>query len=305
MNLQIFIPIALAFMMFSLGANIKGQDFRQTIKKPKALFIGLTAQLLLLPTVVFVFCACLFSSSLLDLIDNPTAFILAVFLVAVAPGGITSNAVSHLTKADSALSVSMTAISSVIFPFVLPFSYNLLLSGAAYLGWIEVQQNSIQLPIISSIAKLLTISLIPMLLGMLVAYFWSQKSNESFISFKRQLPKLSNVFFLIMVVSLVISNYPSLPPVFSFQSLLIIILACCIFGSGWLLAKTFSLSGKQCKTIAIEASIQNAGTAILVATLLLGQNKLANIALMYGILTALISLAAISYYSLIKVEDNL
>lgn len=289
------IPLTLAFMMFSLGASVKIEDFKQAFSQPRAIATGLLLQIVALPVIAFGFAAVVVHFKL----NNAEILITGLFLIAVAPGGVTSNIVSHLTKGDPALSVSMTAISSILFPFILPVTFNLLLSSASSFEWVEHTSNSNKLPVISSIAKLLTISLFPMALGMLLAStvkFFNKENTRKMLS------KLSNVAFLIMVIVLIKVNYKSLPPLFSAEVLIIISLASVAFFIGWQSAKALGLNIKQRQTLAIETSLQNAGTAILVATLLLQQTQLANIALMYGVLTAGVSLLAIVYFQFLKTK---
>jgi len=285
------IPLTLAFMMFSLGISLKLADFKQAFAQPKAVAAGLLLQITALPLIAFAFAALVVYFK----IENASLLITGLFLIAVAPGGVTSNVVSHLTKADPALSVSMTAVSSIAFPFILPITFNLLLSGASTAGWINASATRGELPVLSSILKLLAISLVPMGLGMTLGSkvnFFSKESTQ------KALGKLSNIAFLIMVIVLIKVNYQSLPALISLEVLIIILLACTAFITGWLIAKMIGLSRKQQQALAIETSLQNAGTAILVATLLLQQTQLANIALMYGVLTASASLAAIVYFQL-------
>ena len=149
---KIFLPIALAVIMLGMGLSLTTDDFRRVVIYPKATVLGMLNQLVLLPIVAFVY-AKIFPLS--------PELAVGLMILAICPGGVTSNLISHVSKGDTALSITLTAISGVITVVTIPFILNFSLEHFMAEG------ERISLPIGKTIIQIFVITVIPVLMGML------------------------------------------------------------------------------------------------------------------------------------------
>ena len=156
----IILGISLAIIMLGMGLSLVADDFKRIFLQPKAIIIGLVNQLILLPIIAFI---------LVLLIPLQPEIAVGVMILAACPGGPTSNLISHLAKADTALSVTLTAFSSFITILTIPFIINFSLEQ--FLN----ESNMIQLNILDTFQKILIIIIIPVTIGMII-----RKHKESF-----------------------------------------------------------------------------------------------------------------------------
>ncbi|CZF79669.1 Sodium Bile acid symporter family protein [Grimontia celer] len=259
--LTIGLPIALAWMMFCVGITLSLADFKRVAEYPGKIAAGLTAQLVGLPLIAYI---------LIHVFALPEVVAVGLWILALAPGGASSNAISHLAGGDSALSITMTAVSSLIIPFSLPLMLPLVLSDV-----------SAVIPVKTAILQLVAVTLLPVTIGMLLNHF---VKGEGFTRFSVLAGKsaLWALFFTVAVT--LAANTAVFSQLFSVASVMVLSLCLLGMGLGVAVSKLFSGDRKLTRTFAIEVGIQNAGTAIFVAVVQLQQPELALTPLLYGVL---------------------
>lgn len=265
---QIILPIALALMMFSMGLSLVPNDFRRIVINPKPVVLGVFLQLCLLPLVALCLISVVQTFYLL-----PFNVILGLLIIAACPGGATSNIISHLSGGDGALSISMTALVSLLVPFIIPFSLGYQFS------LFDSQGSSIRLPIFKTIMQLLVVTVLPVLFAMLIRYYWTSKVIKA----EPWIRKITGVTFMLLVLSLLVIQWPKLQMIGGTVALLCLMLCVTTMLVSILIAEKMHFSRKVKKTLAIEVGIQNAGTGIFIAAVLLNDSSLALIPLMYGL----------------------
>ncbi|WP_394209938.1 bile acid:sodium symporter family protein [Enterovibrio calviensis] len=267
--LTIGLPIALAWMMFCVGLTLSLADFKRVLQFPGKISAGLAAQLIGLPLIAY---------GLIQLLNLPPVVAVGLWILALAPGGASSNAISHLAGGDSALSITMTAISSLIIPFSLPLLLPIVLP---LLLPIVLPDVAATLPVKTAILQLVAVTLMPVVLGMLLKRFiiatWFDKFTHA-----AGRTALWALFFTVAIT--LAANTKVFYQLFSVASLAVLLLCLLGMGLGALVAKGFGDDAKLTKTFSIEVGIQNAGTAIFVAVVQLQQPELALTPLLYGIL---------------------
>ena len=248
-----------------MGLSLTLDDFKRIIKFPKAIIVGLTNQLVILPLIGYI---------LTTSFDVSPSVAIGLMILAACPGGPTSNLIAHLSKGDTALSVSLTAISSVISTVTIPFIVNFALELHLNEGQI------IQLPVIKTIAQIFIIVIIPVAIGMYV-----NKKNESFAErMEKPVRKLSTVVLVLVIMGIIIKERENMGEYFEQAGLISYSLNIISMLIGFLSAKALSLSKKQAISISIEAGIQNGTMAIMIATTLLGNTEYAVAPAIYSIL---------------------
>lgn len=279
---QLALPISLALMMFSLGLSLTINDFRRIAISPRPVLIGVVMQLLLLPVIAagLITVAQLFTSL-------SQALIVGLLILAACPGGATSNIISHLSGGDGALSISMTAIVSVMVPFILPLSLAMQLSW-----WGE--SSAVELPLLKTLLQLLIITVLPVFLGMAIRRRWS----KTVLSIEPRVRKLSTLIFVLLVLSLMYGQWPQLSKMGMSVAALCLGLCLCAMLVAYLLARWQGFDKRVVKTLSIEVGIQNAGTGMFIAAVVLNQPELALVPLMYGLVMNIpaFSLIALNLY---------
>lgn len=259
--LTVALPLVLAWVMYCVGLTLSTADFKRITKQPLHIIGGLLAQLIGLPLLAF---------GIISVFSLPTPIAVGLWLLALAPGGASSNAITHLSKGDTALSISMTAISSLIIPFSIPLLLPLLLT--------ETQFN---MPIKMAVLQLSLVTIFPVCLGM---FMKSNIQTRGFLRFMR-FAERSSLWALGFTVAITLAaNAHVFSALFSNAALASILL--CISGMilGLVVAKLCKGNKRLVKTFAIEVGIQNAGTAIFVAVVLLQRPEFALTPLLYGVL---------------------
>jgi len=262
---QWLLPLALFVIMLGVGMTLRVDDFRRVFKAPAAVLAGLFGQLLLLPILGLL---------LVTLMELPPMLAVGLMVLTFAPGGATSNMLTLLSRGDTALSVSLTAVSSLVTPFTLPLLTVLTLSY-----W---QGNAVlpEFPVLASILKLMLVTLLPVMLGMLIG------ARSPGFSQKIRLPvKVMSLLFMVVVVTgIMVSNWTRLPSLIAVVGPAALLLALLAMGAGYLLARLLRLREAQQITLSIEVGIQNAGTALMVTGGLLQSAEMSASALIYGVL---------------------
>ena len=183
-------PIALALMMLGLGTSLTISDFSRVIKNPKNFFVGLICQLILLPIIAF---------ALIKLLNTPAELAVGVMIIAAAPGGVTSNIYTKFANGDVALSISLTAIISLISIITVPF---IVFKSAEIL---EVSFISKDISVIGISINMFFVVTVPVIIGMVIRRFF----NDYIVLKSNLISKASVIFFIIVVKSLIVKLVPS------------------------------------------------------------------------------------------------
>jgi BASS family bile acid:Na+ symporter len=261
----IILAVSLAIIMLGMGLSLVADDFKRIFVQPKAIIVGLVNQIILLPLIAF-------SLALLFPLQPEVA--VGVMILAACPGGATSNLISHLAKADAALSVTLTAFSSFITIITIPFIVNFSLEQ--FLD----QSNMIQLDIFQTFLQILMIIIIPVSLGMLI-----RKRKESFALKMGKPVRIASALLLILVIiGIIIKEKENLVASFKEAGAVIITLNIIVMLVGYFSAKAFKVSPKRALSIAIESGIQNGTLGITVAVVLLQNSTFAIVSALYGVL---------------------
>ncbi len=262
---SIILPVSMAIIMLGMGLSLTINDFKNVVNYPKAAMLGLFNQLIILPIMGFLI-AIIFKLS--------PEMAVGLVLVAACPGGATSNLITHVSKGDSALSITLTAISSVITVFSIP-----LVISFALLYFLNNSDIEVQLPILKTIFQIMGITVIPVGIGMVVKHF-----NERFaIKMERPVRIASVVILIIVVIGVVAANKANILPYFKTAGLVTILLNISTMLIGFLSAKMFRLNLKQTITITIESGVQSAVLAMVIATTILKQPNMAIPAAVYSL----------------------
>ena len=262
------LPLALAIIMFGLGLSLKITDFKRIFLYPKAIIIGSFTQLILLPVLGFTIAALLLKSS--------PELAIGLIILAMCPGGPTSNLLTHLANGDTALCISLTAISSIVKIFTIPIMVNIAIMH--YMG----VTSEFHLDVLSSIFKIVTITIVPAAIGMLVKA-WA----PGFAQRAQKPVKIMSAIFLVLVILAAI--YQERGTII--QSMVLAGPAALLLNiSGMLLGyyipRFFNLPLAQQITISIETSIQHGTLAIAIASspLMLGNATMAIPAVVYSLI---------------------
>ena len=240
-------PIALALIMLGLGLGLTGKDFLRVIQNPKDFFVGLICQLILLPVVAYI----------LILIFNTSAELaLGVMIIAAAPGGVTSNVLTKFAKGDVALSISLTAVISLVSIISVPF---IIFTSAGLIGITNISSEITMTGIALKMALVVTI---PVLIGMII-----RKFAENFVSSNISLiEKITSGLFAIVFLSIFIEERENIFSYLAQAGIIILVLNVSMMILAYYIAKTFASGLEQRKCIALEVGLQNGTLAVFVAT---------------------------------------
>ena len=240
-------PIALALIMLGLGMGLTVQDFIRVGKQPKDFIVGLICQMILLPIIAF---------ALIKILNTPLELALGVMIIAAAPGGVTSNVLTKFAKGDVALSVSLTAIISLISIFSVPF---IVFKSADLL---QISDMSGKISIIGISLKMFLVVTLPVIIGMLIRKFAS-----GFISSKALIiQRLSILLFAIVFSAIWIEEWDNITSFIMRAGLIALILNIVMMLVGYYIAKFFSTGIAQRKCISLECGLQNGTLAVFVST---------------------------------------
>ena len=248
-------PLILALIMLGLGLGLKFEDFTRVLKVPKNFFIGLFSQLIILPIVAYL---------LILILKTPPEIAIGVMIIAAAPGGVTSNILTKFANGDVALSVSLTAVISLISIVSVPL---IIFTSADLFGITNIAQNISMLGIA---LKMFLVVTVPVILGMII-----RRYAENFISSKVEIfNKLNIIFFIIFFIAAFYEERENLINFIIQAGLISLILNISMMVIAYYLAKTFASGIKQQKCIALECGLQNGTLAIFVSTQIFGTDIL-------------------------------
>ena len=263
---EIFLPLSLAFIMFGMGLTLTFGDFQRIIFYPKAVTIGLVNQLVFIPIVAF---------GLILVFGLRAELAVGLMILAVCPGGATSNLITHLAKGDSALSITLTAFSSLITVFTIPFLVNFSIQYFMPGGGQEFQLN-----VFGTVISVILITAIPVLIGMIILRKLPILAHKIEPTFR----KLSAVFFVIILIAAVLKERENLLTYISQVGPVALTLNIATLAIGFFSARLLGLSKKQSRTISIESGIQNGTLGITIAATLIGNSQMTIPSAIYGIL---------------------
>ena len=244
-------PIALALIMLGLGLGLTTQDFARVLKTPKDFLIGFISQLIILPIVAFILIKILGT-----FIEISPEIALGVMIIAAAPGGITSNVLTKFANGDVALSVSLTAVISIISIITVPL---IVFSSADLLGVSFADQN---INITGTALKMALVVAVPVILGMII-----RKFADNFISSKTSIiDKITGLLFLIVFIAIWIEEKDNIFTYLAQAGLVVLTLNIVMMVFAYYLAKTFASGIQQIKCISLECGLQNGTLAVFVAT---------------------------------------
>jgi len=256
---------ALVIIMLGMGLSLQTTDFKRIFLYPKAIFVGLTNQLIILPLV---------GLGIALVFPMQPEIAIGIMILAACPGGPTSNLISHLAKADLALSVTLTALSSLITILTIPFIVNFAMEK--FLGAGEF----IELNVLSTIAQIFIIVVIPIVIGMLVRKFRPLFADKM----GKPVRIASGVVLGLIIIGLVVKERANFVVYFEQAGIATLLLNVITMGVGYFSAKLFGLKSKASRSIAIESGIQNGTLAITIAVVLLENTTFAIAPAVYSLL---------------------
>ena len=248
---DIFLPIALAFIMFALGLGLTGADFLRVLKQPKDFFVGAISQIILLPVIAFV---------LVKIWPISPELAIGVMIIAAAPGGVTSNILTSFARGDVALSISLTAIISLLSVITVPF---IIITSLGLLGSENVVQN---ISLTTMAISMFLIVTVPVILGIIFRRFASNVA----IKFESIAKKISIVLFIIVLLGAILAEKDNIVSYFADAGLITLLLNVIMMIVAFFVAKLLATGNAQKKCIAIECGLQNGTLAIFVGTTLFG-----------------------------------
>ena len=263
--ITVVLPISLMIIMLGMGLSLVVDDFKRILIYPKAVLIGLTNQLILLPLV---------GLGLAILFDLPSILAIGLVLIACCPGGVTSNLITYVAKGDIALSITLTAIASMVTVFTIPLILNYSFQYFSNEGQI------IQLDVLDTIKKLMLITVVPVSLGMLIRHYRSAFAQKM----EKPMRTASTVIFLVVLIGIILGNKEIIIPSFKKVGLVVIILNLLTMSIGYFAARLFQLNLKQSISITIESGVQNGTLAIFIALTLLGNSEITIPAAIYSLI---------------------
>ena len=240
-------PLGLALIMLGLGMSLTVKDFTRVIKFPKDFFVGFVCQMLVLPIIGF---------TLIKLLNTPIELALGVMIIAAAPGGVTSNVLTKFADGDVALSISLTAIISLIsiisVPFIIFLSIDLL-----NITYVEKEISMIGISL-----KMFFVVTIPVLLGMIIRYFAEDFILKNVLLIQR----LSIALFVLVFVSIYIEEWDKIVSFITRAGLIALVLNIVMMIVGFYVAKFFASGIAQQRCISLECGLQNGTLAVFVST---------------------------------------
>ncbi len=271
---EVFLPLALAFIMFALGLGLTFDDFARVAKQPKDFLVGAASQLILPPAVAF---------ALVSIWPMNPEIALGVMIIAAAPGGVTSNILTSFARGDVALSISLTAVISLLcvitIPLIVVFAHGRLIGGDV--GDVSVAKSAI------SVFFIVTV---PVLIGLVVRRY----AQGFAVPFEPWANRISTALFVIVLIGAIVQQRDNIVPYFAEAGLVTLALNVLMMALAYAIARVFASGIPQRAAISIECGLQNGTLAIAVSALLFGGGLTSVPAATYSLImfaTALIFIA--------------
>ena len=281
-TIWIVLPI-LTLLMFDLGLALRFEDFGKVFRKPGPIAVALFGQLVLLPAIAL---------GLAYLFHLPPVFFIGLVLIACCPGGSSSNVFSKLAGGDVALSVTLTALSSVITLFTIP----LIMSWATQLVGESV---GIRLPVGNLIKQNLVLMLLPVLLGIGLHYAWPRVAER----IDKVLMRLAFPLLLVLITVFYIQHHKTILANIGVLGLCVTLLILLAIGCSSLLSRLVKNDTRQRRTVLIEVGMQNAAQAIAIASspLIFANEEMAIPAILYSLM---MNIVLLTYVALVRRRGN-
>ena len=244
------LPVALILIMIGVGLSLTSKDFTRVFIQPKAFMVGITCQMLLLPIAAII---------IIQLTGLTGEVAIGLFILALCPGGTTSNLYSLLAKADVGLSISLTTIAGFVTTFTIP----LLGNWAIY--FYGGENSQFELPVLETWIKLMAISVIPILIGMGIRMKWQNFADKA----EPYVQKLSAGLLGLMIVSIVFELGESVLDYLALAGIAALLLNIATMTLGYLVGKWLIERESQIRTISLEVGLQNGTLALLVTVTIL------------------------------------
>jgi bile acid:Na+ symporter, BASS family len=272
----VLLPISLAFAMLGMGLSLVLEDFQRVTRYPKAVAVGTVCQLLLLPLIGVL---------ITQVVPMQPAIAVGLIILAICPGGASSNLITYLAKGDVALSVTFTALSSLITVFTIPIFANLALQR--FMG----ESAAIALPIGQTMVQILLITLLPTAIGMAIRHRFPKTARR----LEKQASRLAIGLLALIIVLLLIREGSKLPGFLLQVGIGVLLLNVLATLAGFLVGKLFQLPLAQQLCIAIEVGIQNGTLALAITAGLLNNPDMAIPAAVYSLLMYVTGFGVILY----------
>jgi len=244
---DVILPLALAFIMFVLGMGLTGADFLRVIKQPRDFLIGTFSQIILLPIIALI---------LVMIWPISPELAIGVMIIAAAPGGVTSNLLTSIPKGDVALSISLTAIISLLCVITIPF---IILTSVELLGGLNSTQD---ISLLGMSRDMFLIVTVPVILGMLLRRFASRVA----LQFEPIAKKISIILFVLVLLGAILAEKENVISYFAQAGLITLVLNVVMMIVAYYVAQLFASGVGQKKCITIECGLQNGTLAIFVGT---------------------------------------
>ena len=240
-------PIALALIMLALGLGLSVDDFSRVLRQPKDFLVGLLCQLILLPIIAFI---------LVKIYNPPLELALGVMIIAAAPGGVTSNVLTKFSNGDVALSISLTAIISLISIISVPL---IIFQSADLLGATGFNEN---ISMVGIAMKMFLVVTVPVILGILIRKF----ATNFIVSKTRMIQRISIGLFVIVFISIWVEEWDKVISFITRAGVITLTLNIVMMLVGFYVAKSLIKGMAQRKCISLECGLQNGTLAVFVAT---------------------------------------
>jgi BASS family bile acid:Na+ symporter len=275
---QVLLPAILGVIMFGMGLSLVKDDFVRLAKVPKSVIAGLTGQLILLPLLAF---------ALVTAFSAPIEIAIGVMILAACPGGTTSNLISHIARANLALSVSLTAITTVICVITTPLLIKFSIDHFS-------QTDATDFSLIGVSINLIVLLLVPISIGMVLRHFYSKAARRAEPFFRH----FSTLFMLMLIAVISYQEREMLQASFPDVFFITFSLNICATIMGVIIARACSLSKKDGLTLGIEIGTQNASMAMLIAITFIENSAFSIAAGIYGITMYVGAFLLVAYHKL-------
>lgn len=279
---ELLLPLALAFIMFSLGLTLVPDDFKRVLTRPKAMLVGLVGQMLVVPAFAFAVARAW---------GLPPEMAVGLMIVAACPGGVSSGLLTHLARGDTALSISLTAVTSVASVVTVPFVVDLSMQQFMQTG------VSVEFPLLKMVRGVFLLTTVPVVLGM------SLKAWRPALALRLERPtgRLATVLFILIVLAtffsqrqVLLDNLDSIGPAAMLLNLLTI-------ATGFAMARAAGLRRRDRIAIATECGLHNAGLGIFIAASVMQSPAMTVPSVVYALL---MNFGAIGFVLLMRGSDS-
>ncbi len=258
------LPIALILVMTGVGLGLRPDDFRRVLQEPKGFLIGALAQLLLLPLVAI---------AIIELFGLTGGVAIGLFIIALCPGGSTSNLYSMLAKADVGLSVSLTAVIGFITPFTIP------LLGAWAISHYSNADDAIALPLAKTFIQLIVVGVIPVVVGMAIRAKWSAFAMRA----EPWVNRFSVAVLALLIIAISIKLGPQLGEAATAAGPAALVLNLVTMLAGYSLGRALLHRENQARTIGIEVGLQNGTMALMITSGILQNDAMSMAPIIYSL----------------------